>query len=121
MRKITLLMLIAFMTITAHGQNKLLSSIQEYYDGSSWVNNQGYNYEYDSNNNLIVETGLSYVNSVWKSYELTTYTYNASNKVTQVNHQNWNGLTNQLENSYRTINTYTNGKITETVEYSWEN
>ena len=123
MRKITLLMLIAFTTITAHGQNKLLSSIQEYYDGSSWVNSQGYNYEYDSNNNLIAETDLEWnsTSGVWKTIYKTTYTYNASNKVTQIYQQNRNGLTNQLENSEKYIYTYTNGKITEIAGYNWNN
>lgn len=123
MRKITLLMLIAFTTITAHGQNKLLSSIQEYYDGSSWVNSQGYNYEYDSNNNLIAETDLVWnsTSGAWESDDKTTYTYNASNKVTQEIFQNRNRLTNQLENLNREIYTYTNGKITEIAGYYWDN
>lgn len=116
-------MLIAFTTITAHGQNKLLSSIQEYYDGSSWVNSQGYNYEYDSNNNLIAETDLEWnsTSGFWESNDKTTYTYNASNKVTQEIFQNRNALTNQLENSYKDIYTYTNGKITEITGYNWNN
>jgi len=36
MKKTTLLMLIIFMTITLHGQNRLLLNTDQEYDGISW-------------------------------------------------------------------------------------
>jgi Secretion system C-terminal sorting domain len=94
MKKTTLLMLIVFMTITAHGQNKLLSSIDENYDSSSstWSIGTGANYEYDSNNNLIAET----------SYDYDSYS------------KKWTNL-------YKTSSTYTNGKLTENLYLFWNN
>ncbi|MBC7845086.1 MAG: T9SS type A sorting domain-containing protein [Flavobacterium sp.] len=120
MRKITLLMLIVF-TITSQGQTKLLSSINQYYNGSSWENSRGYNYEYDGNNNLITETNLAWENGVWKIRDKTTYTYNANNKVTQEVGQEWNTTTNALENSYRDTYTYTSGNLTGQIAEIWEN
>ena len=79
MKKITLLMLLIFITtITLHGQNKLLSSTKENYNGGNWQNSYGTNYEYDSNNNLISETELSWnsFSSVWENTSKTTYIYN---------------------------------------------
>lgn len=120
MKKITLFMLIVF-TIATHGQNKLLSSVNEYYNGGTWQNSWGHNYEYDSNNNLITEIYLNWVDDAWKIREKVTYTYNASNKVTQEIGQDWDDVTNKLENSYRDTYTYTDGKITGQVAEIWEN
>ncbi len=113
-------MLIVF-TISTQGQNKLLSSITQYYNGSSWENNYGYNYEYDGNNNLIAETYLGWDNGVWKIRDKTTYTYNGNNKVAQEVGQEWNTTTNALENSYRDTYTYTSGNLTGQIAEVWEN
>lgn len=89
-------MLILF-TMTLQGQNKLLSSIEEYYDGSTWENIQGSNYEYDSHNNLIIQTYFSW-NLDWEISMKVNYTYNVNNKVTEDLYQFWNSTSNQLEN-----------------------
>jgi hypothetical protein len=120
MKKITLIILIAF-TVPSQGQNKLLSSVNEYYNGSSWQNNWGYNYEYDGNNNLIAESYLNWVDGVWKIRDKVTYTYDANNKVTQEVGQEWNTTTNALESSYRDTYTYANGNFTGQIAEIWEN
>lgn len=120
MKKITLLMLIVF-TIAAHGQNKLLSSINEQYYNSTWNNSSGSNYEYDSNNNLIAETYVNWnSNGAWEIKTKTSYTYNANNKVTEELYKSsWDSPTNTLENSYKDTYTYTGGKLTEAIYYEW--
>lgn len=116
-------MLIALITITTQAQNKLLSSITESYYNSTWQKDYGYNYEYDSKNNLIAETELSWDSSTssWKISGKTTYTYNGSNKVTEEFNQKRNTTNNTLENYYKGIKTYTDGKLTEMLDYYWEN
>ena len=91
MKKITLLMLIVF-TMSIQAQNKLLSSIYESYDGTTWITHSGSNYEYDSNNNLITET---------------YYDYDSNSK--------------KWTNFYKDSSTYTNGKLAETITLSWVN
>ena len=120
MKKLYTIALMLFV-ITLQGQNKLLSSIQESYNGSSYQNYSGYNYEYDGNNNLITETYVEWVNGLWKIKEKVTYTYNANNKVVQELGQEWNATTNALENSYRDTFTYANGNFTGQVAEIWEN
>lgn len=120
MKKLYTIAIMLFV-ITLQGQNKLLSSIQESYNGSSWQNYSGYNYEYDDNNNLIAETYLSWDNGVWKVRGKTTYAYNANNKVTQEVGQEWNTTTNALENSYRDTYTYTSGNLTGQIAEIWKN
>ena len=119
MKKTTLMMLILF-TMTLQGQNKLLSSIEEYYDGSTWENIQGSNYEYDSHNNLIIQTYFSW-NLDWEISMKVNYTYNVNNKVTEDLYQFWNSTSNQLENFTKNSYTYTSGKPAETINQKWEN
>ena len=117
-------MLIAF-TIATQAQNKLLSSIRENYStfNNSWQKSSGENYEYDSKNNLTVETYLNWdsSNDTWQIRDKTTYTYNAANMVTEEIGQEWNTTNNTLENAYKTAYTYTAGKVTEFLNYDWEN
>lgn len=121
MIKITSFMLIVFTAITLQGQNKLLSSVDESYNGTSWEKYAGSNYEYDNNNNLIAESYYNYDTgtSNWNLSYKTSYTYNASNKVTLSTDQSWNATTNMFENSYRETATYTNGKYTGGIFQKW--
>lgn len=121
MKKITLLLLVVFMTITTHGQNKLMSSLDEQYYNGTWNNSSGTNYEYDSNNNLITETYANYDNvaNKWTISYKYNYTYNANNKVTEELNQDWNSITNTLENFEKSTYTYTSGKLTEMLYYEW--
>lgn len=115
-------MLIVY-TITAHGQNKLLSSVVEDYQSGNWQKNSGTNYEYDTNNNLILETELQWNsgNNTWKIQYKITYTYNASNKVTELVNQYANQTTNVLQNSYKITSAYNmNGLLTEQIVYVWK-
>lgn len=122
MKKITLLMLIVFTTIKLQGQNKLLSSIEEYYNGASWVNSSGDNYEYDSNNNLISTNSYNYNSSIskWEIGAKESYVYNANNKITERIYQTWDSTTNKFINSYKASYTYTNGNFTEYISMDWD-
>lgn len=116
----TIIMAIVF-TITLQAQNKLLSSVNEYYDGNNWQNSWGYNYEYDGNNNLISETYMDWENGEWKVVEKVTYTYNVDNKVIGELGQKWNLSTNMFENSYRDTYSYVDGKFSGQIGEFWEN
>jgi len=122
MKKITLFTLILLTTITTHAQNKLLSSIREYYNGASWQNSSGENYEYDSNKNLITETYLNWNSNsdTWEISSKSTNIYNADNKVTQEIYQEWNATNNALENSGKDLYTYTSGRPTELLFQDWK-
>lgn len=122
MKKITLLMFIVFWAIALQAQNKLLSSIDEYYDGTSWQIYAGNNYEYDSNNNLTKETYYNYdfLTGLWKISYTTSYAYDGNNRVIQTIDQNWISATNKLENSYRETATYVGGKYVESIGEEWD-
>lgn len=122
MRKITILGFIIF-TMTLQGQSKLLSSINEFFDGTTWQYTSGANYDYDSNNNLLSESQLFWdpSSSKWSVAYIYSYTYNSSNLATMEIGQSRDFITNQLENSYQSINTYDGENITEQVSKTWEN
>lgn len=122
MKKTTLLMFIVFSAIALQAQNKLLSSTDEYYDGTSWQIYAGNNYEYDSNNNLIKETYYNYdfLTGLWKISYSTSYTYDGNNRVLQTIDQNWISTTNKLENSYRDTATYLGGKYAGSISEEWD-
>lgn len=106
--------------MTIQGQNKLLSSIEQYYDGSTWRNSQGSNYEYDSNNNLVSQTSYTWDTS-WKINSKEINTYDANKKITVYIYQTLNNTTKNLENSYKILYTYTNGLIAEELYQKWVN
>ncbi|MEN3323049.1 T9SS type A sorting domain-containing protein [Mariniflexile soesokkakense] len=122
MKKITLGMLLVFTTVL-HAQTKLLSSINQYYNGSSWENNWGSNYDYDGNSNLITETYFSWdiASSIWENSGKTSFTYNSSNKATEELDLSWNGITNVFENNYRILYSYnSNGNVIEILDQEWD-
>ena len=109
MKKITLILFV-FCGLIMSAQNKLTSSLSESYNGTAWANNNKSIFSYDSNNNLILETGF-YWNSTsqeWeKSYE-ESYSYNANNKATNYLYVSYTTGTTQISYQYRTKYTYNN-------------
>lgn len=121
MKKITLLMLIVLMTFTAQSQNRILSSTVEQFSQEVWSPSYGFNYEYDANNNLVVETYLQMSNASVVVGGRDINTYNASNRIIQSIYQNFNEQTNQLVNDERSIYAYTNGRLSSIESQEWIN
>jgi hypothetical protein len=103
MKKLLLIVLL-LLAITMQSQTKIMSALYESFDSGSWQNYGGYNYEYDSNNNVTSETYYYYYDNVWTASDKSTYTYNANNKLVSETYLSW--ATNQFENNYKTIYTY---------------
>lgn len=114
-------MLVVFTTISLQAQNKLLSSISQYNSLGTWENSYANNYEYDTNNNLVGETGLRWANGVWKRSSVETYSYNSNNKVTQDTYEDWNPETNAVDYKGRTNYGYTDNRITLIEGQEWKN
>ena len=149
MKKITLILFLFSSTIL-FAQNQLLSELTENYDSStgSYENSFGYDYTYDTNNNLTSETYYFWdsFNNSWVLGDRTTYTYNTNNKVvTEVYEFTNNGIfgigyrTNyiynsagdilvfldedyvngQYENDYRLTFSYANGRVDSYLAEEW--
>lgn len=117
-------MLIVFTTITTQSQTKLLSSIKENYDGTTWQKNTATNYTYIDGTTLTSETELIWDNGVWKNSCLNQYITNFfSKKTTRAIYSKWNDITNKFESIGIDSYTYTgnpndtNVKLLEIVSY----
>ncbi len=118
MKKITLLFF-TFITFCQFAQTKLTSSLTETNTGSTWVNSNRMEYDYDSNNNLIEEKDLYWdvSTSVWKTSSVTTYSYNAINKLAVEVYKIYDNNTNTVSDSYRTTNVYNSeGKLIQFID-----
>ena len=112
MKKILLISLLFFSAIYVQGQNKLESSINEYYDGAVWYMETGVNYEYDANNNLITETHFYWDETNWVANGKIIYTYNAGNKTLTRTLQSDAATPGQFTDYAKTIYTYNDaGKL----------
>lgn len=124
MKKITLLLILSFIAISTQAQNKLLSSISEYYDSltSTWKKSSGSNYKYDNNNNLIEDQGFYFdENGVGKDDGKILFTYNTNNKITEELYYSWNETTNQYEVDERDTYQYVSNRLTEISYQEWIN
>jgi len=121
MNKITFL-LFTLCATTFFSQDKLTSSVSEFFDGSIWVLSDKVAFMYDEINNLTEETTLNWsgATSQWVKSEVGTYTYNEGNKVVVQLYQEFNGATVAMQN--RTTNTYNlEGDVTQTLEQNYLN
>jgi hypothetical protein len=105
MKKITFLVL-TLITTTFFGQDKLTSSLSEFFDGSSWTPFNTSEFTYDNDNNLteIIDLDWDIGTSQWIKFGVATYTYNANNKSVVELYQEYNGSAIQYQ--YRVSNTY---------------
>ena len=105
MKKITFLVL-TLITTTFFGQDKLTSSLSEFFDGSSWLPINTSEFTYDDDNNLteIIDLDWDTGTSQWIKSEVSTYTYNANNKSVVELYQEYNGTTIEFQD--RVSNTY---------------
>jgi hypothetical protein len=121
MNKITFL-LFTLCATTFFSQDKLTSSVSEFFDGSIWVLSDKVAFMYDEINNLTEETTLNWsgATSQWVKSEVDTYTYNEGNKVVVELLQEFNGAT--LEMKDRTTNTYNSeGDLTQILDQVYLN
>jgi hypothetical protein len=121
MNKITFL-LFTLCATTFFSQDKLTSSVSEFFDGATWVPVDKVAFIYDEINNLTEETTLNWsdATSQWVKSEVSTYTYNAGNKVVVELYKGFNGVTVAMQN--RITNTYNSeGEITQFLEEDYLN
>lgn len=100
------LLLVALVALNfLNAQTELRSSIEQSWNGTSWNNNQGFNYEYAANNNLIAETSYFWNNGAWEELYKEVFTYNSNNRITSEIYQDFDSNAGMYINDYR--NTYT--------------
>jgi hypothetical protein len=115
--KITILIL-SLISLSVFSQEKLDSTISQYFNGTNFVLNNKNIYNYDNDYNLLQDSSFSWNTTVWdlndvkndsfdidnnlissidgqigstSNQEKTEYTYNSADKITQVKLFEWNG------------------------------
>lgn len=117
--KNSLLLILAVISFSLYGQNKLKSSTSEEYNGSTWYKNGGVDYEYDNNNNLQSVTYYSWNGTDYVLSSILTYTYNSDNKITEQIIIVWNNTSDELDTLERNTSSYnTSGELVEYITYS---
>ncbi|OAD46085.1 T9SS type A sorting domain-containing protein [Polaribacter atrinae] len=103
MKKITLALL-TFCSFTFFGQVKLSSSIDEYFDGTNWINSSKYVYQYDTNNNLTDELYYYWntVTGLWEYNSKETMEYNNDHKITSELYEEYDVSTGNVTSGYKT-------------------
>ncbi|MGB3591089.1 MAG: T9SS type A sorting domain-containing protein [Nonlabens sp.] len=109
MKQITIsLLLVVFLTGTA--QNQMLSSREEFLDTSTntFVNNNGYDYSYDSAGNLAQQIFYFWDdgNNTWIPFERETYTYNAQGRATLITQEEYDTATSSYSFIEREVLSY---------------
>ncbi len=118
MKKITLLCFL-LSSIFTFSQTQLLSRLDETYNGTTWEISSGFNYEYDSNNNLKTETGLQRDGTSWVEFYKIVNTI-VNNKLTEQITQGFDFILNGLQNSYKVTYDYDgNGNAYFIEDYEW--
>lgn len=115
MKKITFLM-INFIAITTFGQVKLTHATNESFNGTEWVESEKSSFTYDGSNLTEIMDYYQDGSGTWVLYGKETYTYDANNNVTSETYESFG---NDLY-GYKTIYTYTNGKVTQQLEQDLE-
>jgi hypothetical protein len=121
MKKITFLLLILY-AAASFGQDNLTFSLNEFFDGSTWVPMNRINFIYDDSNNLTEKTELSWnaATSQWVKTDVSTYAYNSNNNSTVELYQNFNGTLVVQQN--RTTNTYNSeGQVIQFLDEDYLN
>lgn len=123
MKKITFL-LFTLITTTFLAQDKLTSSLSEYFNGTDWVSSNKTTFTYDNDNNFTEEVELYWDSSTskWiKSYE-SKYVYNDDNRVISETYENYDATGNIDGEQYKTINTYnSSGDLTQILNQKFAN
>ncbi|PWH87128.1 T9SS type A sorting domain-containing protein [Brumimicrobium oceani] len=113
-----LLLILAVISFSLFGQNKLKSSILEEFNGSNWYTTGGADFEYDSNNNLISITYYLWNGSFYQVSSILTFSYNANNKITEQIVKVWDNTADVLENVAKYESNYNaSGELIEFITF----
>ncbi|SDR78875.1 Por secretion system C-terminal sorting domain-containing protein [Polaribacter sp. KT25b] len=107
MKKITFL-LFTIVTTAFFGQEKLTSSLSEYFNGEKWVSSNKATFTYDNDNNFTEEVEFYWDSSTskWIKSYASKYVYNDDNRVISETYENYDATGNIDGEQYKTINTY---------------
>lgn len=123
MKKITFLLFTIY-SCSIFGQDKLTSSLNEIYNGTTWERSSKTTYEYNSNKDLTSETYHSWDSntSTWKLNSKESFAYNNANKIISETYENYDFSSGAVTQSYKTTYSYnSNNQISTSTSQELEN
>ena len=122
MKKTITFLVLMLLSTTLFSQDKLDYTTYEYDDGAGgWAFYDKSEYLYDTDNNLVEQTYLSWSDGVWEDYFKVVYTYDTSNNNTGLLGYQWDIGTAQWVVIYRVTITYNaNNDFIFILEEYWE-
>lgn len=91
---------------TFDANNNLLSTIAQYWSGTSWVNWTNTLHSYNSDNSLATTTNQSWGGASWMNVSQDAYSYNTAGQLYSLQNNVWNGLTSTFDPNTQKIYTY---------------
>lgn len=100
----------------------LKEKLQQTWENGNWVNIEKEEYEYDISVNNTLKIKYNWKNDAWENSFKYTYTYDVSGVKIQVTTNQWDTITHEWDNLYKTEFIYdsTNGEKTEMMTQIWD-
>ncbi|SHI33148.1 Por secretion system C-terminal sorting domain-containing protein [Hymenobacter daecheongensis DSM 21074] len=92
--------------LTYNTAGKVQTTLQQYYQGGAYVDDQRNSFIYNGTGQLQLFTIERYVSSAWVRVGAYQYTYDADGNTAQELYQTYNAATGTFTNNYRVQNTY---------------
>lgn len=108
---------------SSQSQNSLTHKIIEFYDSDedTFTEFSRQEYTYLTNGQLKSATNYSNLTGASNIGSRELYTYDGNGNVTETLYSSWNESLNEWNNREKNVTTYTNNRMTRTVDYDWEN
>lgn len=99
--------------------DRVASELWQKWTGSAWVNDSYYTTSYDANSNITLELAQLWSGSAWQNDFQSLYTYDANNNQITFTQKIWDGSV--WGNSYQEISSYNSDKNrTEKLSQFWD-
>ena len=105
---------------TFDANNNVLSTITQYWSGTTWVNWTNVLYTYNSNNQVLTMTNQSWGGASWANASQDVYSYNTAGQLYSDQYNVWNGLTSSFDPSSQRIFFYdVSGNLLQEIDQTY--
>jgi hypothetical protein len=102
-----------------NGQGNLLTQTHQDWIFNEWVVSSRISYEYDGQGQVTTKTYQNGTGLPWVNAIRFLHTYDGQGNLTETIEEQWDENTNTWNNESRATFTYSNGDISEQIQYNW--
>lgn len=105
----------------AYTGDEVSEYILEKWVGGAWVNEEKWEYIYDTKDNLTMATRYQWDGVSWKNTTRETYTYDANDNMLENTVKKWDAGSGSFTNSSREVRTYNKNNLPVALsDYTWD-